>query len=84
MLRVATLGYREDVNRASAEASSMATAPARMAFMLGVRFLADFLTGDRYFRIHRPRQNLDRAQHQLSLARELAARAQAIHDWLVD
>lgn len=84
MLRAATQGYREALTDASAEASSLATAPARMAFMLGVRFLTDFLTGDRYFRIHRPRQNLDRAQHQLGLARELAARAHAIHDWLVD
>jgi len=83
MLRDATQGYRETLTRASAEASSLAAAPARMAFMLGVRFLTDFLAGDRYFRIHRPRQNLERAQHQLGLARDLAARAHAIHDWLV-
>lgn len=82
MLRAATQGYRETLTRASAEAPSLAPAAARMAFMLGVRFLTDFLNGDRYFRIQRPRQNLDRAQHQLALARELAARADAIYEWL--
>lgn len=82
MLRAATQGYRETLTHAWAEAPRLAPAPARMAFMLGVRFLTDFLNGDRYFRIHRPRQNLDRAQHQLGLARELAARADAIYEWL--
>ena len=55
----------------AAERDAMAAAPAGMAFMLGVRFLADHLTGDRYFRIHRPGQNLDRARHQLALAAAL-------------
>lgn len=84
ILRAATEGYRDALPDVSAETPSLAGAPARMAFMLGVRFLTDFLGGDRYFRIHRPRQNLDRAQHQLGLARELAGRAEAIHAWLVD
>lgn len=83
VLRAATEGYRQAVPDVSAETSSLATAPARMAFMLGVRFLTDFLSGDRYFRITRPGQNLDRAQHQLGLARELAGRADAIGDWLL-
>jgi hypothetical protein len=46
-----------------------------------VRFLADHLAGDVYFRIHRPAHNLDRARAQLRLfellwaAREDSARA---------
>lgn len=83
MLRAATEGYRQSAADVSAETSSLATAPARMAFMLGVRFLTDFLSGDRYFRIIRPGQNLDRARHQLDLARALAARADAIGGWLL-
>lgn len=83
MLRAATEGYRQSAPDVSAETSSLATAPARMAFMLGVRFLTDFLSGDSYFRITRPGQNLDRAQHQLGLARELAAHADAIGDCLL-
>lgn len=35
--------------------------------MLALRFLADHLDGDAYFRIERPGQNLDRARNQLAL-----------------
>ncbi|MEE4302207.1 MAG: phosphotransferase, partial [Pseudomonadales bacterium] len=52
---------------ASAERSALVAAPAHMAFMLAVRFLTDHLAGDRYFRVRRPRQNLDRASAQLAL-----------------
>ena len=37
----------------------------------GMRFLADHLNGDGYFRIERPGQNLDRARMQFRLAVEL-------------
>lgn len=33
----------------------------------GMRFLTDYLEGDHYFAIHRPRHNLDRARAQLTL-----------------
>ncbi len=38
-----------------------------MTFECGMRFLADHLNGDKYFRIHRPGQNLDRARTQFAL-----------------
>jgi len=34
----------------------------------GLRFLTDYLSGDEYFRIHRPDQNLDRCRAQFALA----------------
>lgn len=55
-----------------AERRALAPAPAAMAFMLGVRFLTDWLLNDRYFRIHHPRHNLQRAATQLRLARAFA------------
>ena len=36
--------------------------------MNAIRFLADFLAGDVYFRVHREAQNLDRHRAQLRLA----------------
>lgn len=45
-----------------------------IAYELGLRFLTDHLEGDRYFRIHRPGQNLDRARCQLRLAEDIFAR----------
>jgi len=39
-----------------------------LAFENGVRFLTDYLQGDRYFRIHREAHNLDRARAQFRLS----------------
>ncbi len=49
-----------------------------LALENAVRFLSDHVTGDRYFRIHRPSHNLDRGRAQLRLAeRMLAAEPEA-------
>lgn len=38
---------------------------------IGSRFLADYLDGDKYFRIHRPKHNLERARCQIQLAKDM-------------
>ena len=38
-----------------------------ITFTLGIRFLIDHLEGDKYFRVHRQGQNLDRACAQFKL-----------------
>lgn len=45
-----------------------------MTYECGMRFLADHLNGDTYFRIHRPGHNLDRARNQFKLVRDMEAR----------
>ena len=45
-----------------------------MTFECGMRFLADYLNGDTYFKIHRPKQNLDRARNQFKLVADMEAR----------
>ena len=42
-----------------------------MTLECGMRFLADHLNGDKYFRIHRPGHNLDRARTQFALVRSM-------------
>jgi Ser/Thr protein kinase RdoA (MazF antagonist) len=42
-----------------------------ITFETGLRFLADFLSGDTYFRTSRPGQNLDRARTKFELLRRL-------------
>jgi N-acetylhexosamine 1-kinase len=42
-----------------------------MTLELAVRFLADYLDGDRYFRIAFPEHNLARAKNQLALAMDI-------------
>lgn len=59
-----------------------AAAPGYMSFMLGVRFLADHLRGDVYFKVASRGQNLLRARSQLLLAQRLRAAAPAMEKTL--
>ncbi|MDE7248030.1 MAG: aminoglycoside phosphotransferase family protein, partial [Lachnospiraceae bacterium] len=42
-----------------------------MTYECGIRFLADFLVGDTYFKTHREDQNLDRARTQFKLVADM-------------
>ena len=42
-----------------------------MAFEVGIRFLADYLNGDVYFRTAYPEHNLVRARNQFRLVEEM-------------
>ena len=42
-----------------------------MTLECGMRFLADHLNGDKYFRVHRENHNLDRARTQFTLVRRM-------------
>lgn len=42
-----------------------------MTFECGIRFLTDYLEGDRYFKIHRENHNLDRCRTQLRLVESM-------------
>ena len=44
-----------------------------MTLEVGLRFLADYLNGDVYFRTARPSHNLDRARNQCRLVEEMEA-----------
>jgi N-acetylhexosamine 1-kinase len=60
------------------ERRSFRLAGPRMALFNGMRFLADHLSGDTYYAITQPDQNLDRAGTQLALAVELTAHADVV------
>ena len=40
----------------------------------GIRFLADYLDGDVYYKIHRPDHNLDRCRVQFKLVSDMEAK----------
>ena len=42
-----------------------------MTYECGIRFLADYLNGDTYFKIHRPDHNLDRCRTQFKLVADM-------------
>ncbi len=71
----------------ASEAASFLSGPEReslpwgariIAVEQGLRFLADHLDGDPYYRIARPGQNLDRARASIELARALEAQWDAM------
>ena len=42
-----------------------------ITFEIGLRFLTDYLSGDVYFRTHRPGHNLDRCRTQFKLVESI-------------
>ena len=54
-----------------AEVDSLAEGARLMTLECGVRFLTDYLEGDKYFRIHYPEQNLDRCRTQFKLVADM-------------
>ena len=42
-----------------------------MTYECGIRFLADYINGDTYFKIHRENHNLDRARNQFALVADI-------------
>lgn len=53
------------------EIDHLAIAPQVITYELGLRFLADYLDGDLYFKVKRPEHNLDRTRAQFKLLSSL-------------
>ncbi|MFR4351288.1 MAG: phosphotransferase enzyme family protein [Roseburia sp.] len=51
-----------------------------MTYECGIRFLADYLEGDVYFKVHRPGQNLDRCRTQFALVADMERKWQQMRD----
>ena len=51
-----------------------------MTFECGMRFLADYLQGDTYFKIHRPEHNLDRCRTQFKLVWDMEQKWQKMQE----
>jgi hypothetical protein len=53
-----------------------------IAFELGLRFFEDYLSGNQYFKVRSPEQNLNRARVQFRLCEVIEARERAIRSIL--
>lgn len=86
LFRALARGYVEGAREllTPAEIRALAAAGPRMALENGVRFLADHLEGDVYFRIARPGHNLDRARAQLRLAERMLDAQATLRDAVRD
>lgn len=80
MLRAGSEGFlhetRELLNDVELELIGMA--PAAITLIVGVRFLTDFLNGDKYFKVSREDQNLNRALAQFAIGKELIESCQVV------
>jgi Ser/Thr protein kinase RdoA (MazF antagonist) len=63
---------------AAAERALLVTGAEVIVYEQALRFLGDHLDGDRYYRISRPGQNLDRTRAQLALLASLEANEAAL------
>lgn len=65
-----------------AEKSLMAFSGKLITFEIGIRFLTDYLSGDTYFRIHRPDHNLDRCRTQFKLVASIEQQEKAMQKFV--
>lgn len=75
LFRACAEGYLSEVKDVltRAEIDSLATGAAVITLELSSRFLADYLVGDKYFRIDSPDHNLKRTKAQLFLFQDMMA-----------
>jgi len=64
-----------------AERSHIAFSGKLITFEIGIRFLTDYLSGDTYFRIHRPDHNLDRCRTQFKLVESIERQERAMQKY---
>ncbi len=70
-------GYLEEASFITKpELEHLAFSGRLITFTIGIRFLADYLAGDSYFKIHRPNHNLERARVQFKLVDLMEKRAE--------
>lgn len=62
------------------ENETLALGAFAMTVECGVRFLSDYLDGDKYFRVHYPTQNYDRARCHLIFARKMMERLEEMQE----
>ena len=73
LFRALVEGYLETAGGVlnATERAHLGFAGKMMTYENGIRFLADYLQGDVYYRIRHPRHNLDRCRTQFALVRSL-------------
>ncbi len=62
------------------EVDTMALGAIVITIELASRFLLDHLNGDKYFRLHRPNHNLDRARCQIKLAQDMLEKLDVMNE----
>lgn len=73
MFEALVRGYLESAGTflTAAERKFLAFSGKLITFEIGIRFLADYLSGDTYFKVHREGHNLDRCRTQFKLVESI-------------
>jgi Ser/Thr protein kinase RdoA (MazF antagonist) len=84
MFKKLTEGYLSTAGQflTKAEKAHIAFAGKLITFEIGIRFLTDYLSGDSYFRIHRPAHNLDRCRTQFKLVESIERQEEAMRKFV--
>jgi len=82
LFRVYTEGFLEGCNGnlTPLEEEMLPMGAKLMTLECGIRFLADYLNGDTYFRTHYEGQNLDRARTQFKLVADMESKWETMHN----
>ncbi len=62
------------------ELELLAYSPLILTYECAIRFLADYLNGDTYFKIHKPLHNLHRARNQFKLVKDIESKLPKIKE----
>jgi hypothetical protein len=84
ILAALVAGYMDSLGDAITpiEVESLVLGAKLLPYMIGLRFLADYLRGDTYFKTAYPEHNLVRALNQFTLLTSLDAQETQLHDML--
>jgi Ser/Thr protein kinase RdoA (MazF antagonist) len=84
MFKTLAEGYLATAGRflTKAEKSYIAFSGKLITFEIGIRFLTDYLSGDTYFRIHRPAHNLERCRTQFKLVESIERQEAAMQKYV--
>jgi hypothetical protein len=84
LLKCVTEGFisSDRLKLTPSEVSLLPQAPFTISYNLSVRFLTDFLLGDQYFPVSRPKHNLERAEAQWQITLKLLENKEIILDCL--
>ena len=72
----------EDENMNNEEVKLMGQSIRIITLELGMRFLNDYINGDKYFKCDYETQNLDRARNQLKLAQDIENKMDYINAYI--
>lgn len=82
LFRAFTRGFLEEVGgfMTKSEIHTLAHGALLLPFIIGLRFLTDYIDGDNYFKINFPAHNLQRARAQFRLVEKLEEHFEGIQD----